>query len=121
MLKILLSEEFHPNHISEWFDADVGIITTALMLLYNLAYEKEIFAILKHKDLQMIFSKYQSSKNYFIQFALQTLTMILNEDAIDEENEPIKLKKAYFEHLEKVIIQSKEILKSGTFKEMSGK
>ena len=119
MLKILLSNEFHPNHISEWFDADVGIVTNALMCLSNLAYEKEIFAILKHKDPQNIFTKYQSSESYFIQYALQTLTMILNEDAIDEENQPIQLKKNYLEHLEEVIIESKEILKSGTVKDMT--
>ena len=111
MLDILHSDRFHPNKISEWFDADVGVITNALTLLSNLAYENEIFAILKHKDLQDILSKYQSSKNVSIEYTANTLTMILGESEIHADNEPIKLKKKYLDYLEKMTIESKEIVK----------
>jgi hypothetical protein len=119
MIEILCNGELNAND-EELFNADVGIIANALMLLYNLAYEKEIFSMLKHKDLQDIFSKYQSSKDHSIQFALTTLQTILNADQIIQDNEPIKLKKDYMESMSKIIIQSKEILKLGVMKDIKG-
>ncbi|CAF1367909.1 unnamed protein product [Rotaria sordida] len=91
----------------ELFHADVSIIAYSCMLLYNLAYEKQIFSILKQKYLQNIFSKLQSSKDNTLQFVYKTLSTILSHDDIDEENEPMKLKKAYAEYFEKIIIESK--------------
>ncbi|CAF4239299.1 unnamed protein product, partial [Rotaria sordida] len=73
----------------ELFHADVSIIAYSCMLLYNLAYEKQIFSILKQKNLQNIFSKLQSSKDNTLQFVYKTLSTILSHDDIDEENEPM--------------------------------
>ncbi|CAF1520601.1 unnamed protein product, partial [Rotaria sp. Silwood1] len=103
----------------ELYHADVGIIAYTLMLLYNLAYEKPIFSILKQKDLESIISKLESSKDITIQYASKTLSTILIKDQIQEENEPMKLKQKYAEYLEKNIIEPKRTIKSGVARTMT--
>lgn len=123
MLNILNDDVFasdgHAN--LELFNAEVGIIAYALMLLYNLAYEKQFFLLLKRKDMQDICSNFQASENHTIQFASKTLLDILNADDVDETNEPTKLKKSYIEYMQKLIIESKQTVKLGVAKDIQGK
>jgi hypothetical protein len=105
----------------ELFHADVGIIAYTLMLLYNLSYEKQIFSILKRKDFENIFSQLKLSKDKTIQFALDTLSTILSEEQINEENEPTELKKTYIEYIQKKIIGSKQTIISGVARNIKGK
>jgi hypothetical protein len=123
MINILCNDVLISNgdKLEELLYAYVGIITNALMILCNLAYEKKMFLMLKKKDLKNLFSGFQGAKDNMIPFALETLSTILNENEIDEENEPMKLKEAYIEHLNQDIIESKQIVKVDTRKKIRGK
>ncbi|CAF3165864.1 unnamed protein product [Rotaria socialis] len=94
------------------FNANVGIVAYSLMLLYNLAFETEIFSILKQSDLQSICLKLKSANDHTIKFASMTLATILKEDKIDEDNEPSRLKEGYIQFLEDIIVESEQITKT---------
>ncbi|CAF1319662.1 unnamed protein product [Adineta steineri] len=83
----------------EFFHANIRIILYTLLLLCNLAYEKTIFKLLKNSNLKYI-KTLNEAKGSAIQFASNALSMILNEENIDEEYEPKKLKQAYFKHIQ---------------------
>ena len=102
------------------FHANVGIVAYSLMLLYNLAYERQIFSMLKQTDMKDICSKLHTAKDVTIQFASKVLSSILNEDTIDENNEPGKLKEAYIRFLENVIIEPKQERKPGVARNIRG-
>ncbi|CAF1358041.1 unnamed protein product [Rotaria sordida] len=92
----------------ELFHSDIAVIVHTIMLLYNLAYEKQIFLILKKRDFLNIYFKLKSSNDKSIKFVCKTLSSILNQDQIHEENEPMKLKQAYIKHLEEPTEKSKD-------------
>ncbi|CAF4545793.1 unnamed protein product [Rotaria sp. Silwood2] len=102
MMNILQQDQLIANSCEheELFHSDIAVIVHTIMLLYNLAYEKQMFLILKKRDFQNIYFKLKSSKDKSIKFVRKTLSLILNQDQIHEENEPMKLKQAYIEHLE---------------------
>ncbi|CAF4178083.1 unnamed protein product [Rotaria sp. Silwood2] len=85
------------------------IDATNLMLLYNMAYEIQIFSILKQKDLHSICLQLEDAKDNTIRFASMTLSTILEQETINENNEPTKLKEAYIQFLESIIIKSEQI------------
>ena len=105
----------------ELFHGDVSVIAYTLMLLYNLAYEQQVFSILKQKDIINAYSKLQSAKDISIQFGYQILSTILNQNQIDEENEPMKLKTTYLEYLEEEISKSKQTVKLSAMIHIKGK
>ncbi|CAF1283814.1 unnamed protein product [Rotaria sp. Silwood1] len=100
----------------ELFHADVATIAYTLMLLYNLAYEKHIFSILKRKDFQQVFTKLESAKDITLRFAYKTLSKILSSDQIHEENKPMKLKQDYTKYIEENFIEPKRKIKFGLLK-----
>ncbi|CAF2060015.1 unnamed protein product [Rotaria magnacalcarata] len=119
MKNILHDETLLENAVGneELFHADVAVIVYTLMLLCNLAYEKQMFSILKKQNLKSVYSKLESAKDSTIQLACQTLSIILSQDQINEENEPMKLRKMCAEYLEKNIIESKQKTKLGVVKD----
>ncbi|CAF1590671.1 unnamed protein product [Rotaria magnacalcarata] len=119
MKNILYDETLLENAVGneELFHADVAVIVCTLMLLCNLAYEKQMFSILKKQNLKSVYSKLESAKDSTIQLACQTLSIILSQDQINEENEPMKLRKMCAEYLEKNIIESKQKTKLGVVKD----
>lgn len=112
---ILSHDEFIENvcENEELFNADVAIVAYSFLLLCNLSYEKNMFAILKKQDFKNIYSKLQSAKDGTIQFACQTLLTILSQDEIHEDNEPMKLRQMCAEYLEKNIVEYSNKRKSG--------
>ncbi|CAF3303668.1 unnamed protein product [Rotaria socialis] len=102
------------------FNANVGIVAYSLMLLYNLAFETEIFSILKQSDLQSICLKLKSANDHTIKFASMTLATILKEDKIDEDNEPSRLKEGYIQFLEDIIVESEQITKTDVTRNTRG-
>jgi hypothetical protein len=102
------------------FHADVAIIAYTLMLLCNLAYERQIFLTLKQTDLKGICSQLHFAKDNTIQFASQTMVTILNGEAIDENNEPTKLREAYIKTLESIIVETKQEMRLGVTRNIKG-
>ena len=86
MINILRTESLiasvHENYAA--FHADVDLMSSAITLLYNLAFEDNIFSLLKEKDFGEICTKLHTAKQRTIQFASQTLSTRLNENNIDE-------------------------------------
>ncbi|CAF3609168.1 unnamed protein product [Rotaria socialis] len=119
MKTILYDEALLDNAVEneELFHADVAVVVYTLMLLCNLAYEKQMFSILKKQNFQNIYSKLEPAKDSTIQLACQTLSIILSQDQINEENEPMKLRKMCAEYLEKNVIESKQKKKLGVVKD----
>lgn len=102
------------------FNADVGIVAFSLLLLMNLAYDKNIFFTLKKIDLIQICSELQSAKDNTIQFVSQMLITILNQEQIDENNQPDKLKEAYMAYLDNAIFKTKQGTKLGVLRNIIG-
>ncbi|CAF4062710.1 unnamed protein product [Rotaria sordida] len=100
----------------ELFHADVATIAYTLMLLYNLAYEKHIFSILKRKDFRQVFTKLESAKDITLRFAYKTLSKILSSDQIHKENKPMKLKQDYAKYIEENFVEPKLKIKLGLLK-----
>ncbi|CAF1313171.1 unnamed protein product [Rotaria sp. Silwood1] len=121
LINILTQDALFENACEneELFYADVAVIAFALLLLCNLAYEKQFFSILKKKDFQYIYSKLASAKDPTIKFAHQTLSAILSQDKISEANEPMNLKKRLAEDLEKHIVEKQLKEKSGFAKTLA--
>ena len=113
----LISSALVNKHL---FDGDIGVVGYSLMLLHNLAYEKQIFTMLKQTVLADICLPLHDATDITIQFASRTLSKILHEETIDENNEPVKLKTAYIEFQDNIIIKSKQETKSGARRYVEG-
>jgi hypothetical protein len=113
----LISSALVNKHL---FNGDVGVVGYSLMLLYNLAYEKQIFTMLKQSELEDVCLPLHDAKDVTIQFASTTLSKILHEEKIDENNNPVKLKAAYIEFLDNIIIKSNQETKSGARRYVEG-
>jgi hypothetical protein len=96
----------------EFFDVNVRIIASALIVLCNLAYEKTFLLLLKRTDFQSIYNKLNQAKEASIKFAYIALSTILSESDIDEAQEPMALKQEYQEFLQNNIFEPKQILAS---------
>ncbi|CAF4277019.1 unnamed protein product, partial [Rotaria magnacalcarata] len=77
------------------------------MLLYNLAYEKEVFQLLNQKDVENVFLNFkfaqddtiQFAQDDAVQFAFTALSSIFKEETINENNKPDQLKNIYVQFL----------------------
>ncbi|CAF5202788.1 unnamed protein product, partial [Rotaria magnacalcarata] len=91
------------------------------MLLYNLAYEKEVFQLLNQKDVENIFLNFkfaqddtiQFAQDDAVQFAFTALSSIFKEETINENNKPDQLKNIYVQFLESTAAKSKQIRAAG--------
>lgn len=90
------------------FNTDVGIIAYSLLLLCNLAYEKTILLKLKHTNLKEICMQLKYASDDTIMFASKMLITILNEDEVNENHEPMKLKEAYIKFLDNITNEPKQ-------------
>ncbi|CAF2638603.1 unnamed protein product [Rotaria sp. Silwood2] len=106
MVKILsqpsLIESVTLNH--QLFHADVGIVSYAITLLYNLIFEKKIFFRLKeNENVLAACLKLQEAKDRTIKFGSYTLSAVLNQKDIDEINNPSKTAQSYLYYIENMI------------------
>jgi hypothetical protein len=91
-------------HNDQIFHADVGIVSYAITLLYNLIFEKKIFFRLKENPIVLdACSILQSGKNATIQFAAHTLSAVLNQKDIDEINSPSIVAHSYLHYIVNMI------------------
>ncbi|CAF1985684.1 unnamed protein product [Rotaria magnacalcarata] len=111
------------------FNADVKIVAYTVMLLYNLAYEKEVFQLLNQKDVENIFLNFkfaqddtiQFAQDDAVQFAFTALSSIFKEETINENNKPDQLKNIYVQFLESTAAKSKQIRAAGVERNIKGK
>ncbi|UJR11255.1 hypothetical protein I4U23_015437 [Adineta vaga] len=103
------------------FDPNVRIVGFSMMILMNLAYEQNIFNMLKKDDLADICSQMVSEKDYTIHFASKMLMEILTQEVISKKHEPGKLKKAFKKFINEMIFESKEKTTVGPIKNIEKK
>ncbi|CAF2477102.1 unnamed protein product [Rotaria sp. Silwood2] len=87
----------------EFFHADVDLISWTITLLYNLTFEEKIFLLLKEKKLGETCAVLHNAENRTIQFASQTLSVILNQENIDEISNPLNMAQNYLFYIENTI------------------
>ncbi|CAM4828359.1 unnamed protein product [Rotaria magnacalcarata] len=106
MIKIIsrpsLIESVYANQ--QLFHADVGLVSYAIILLYNLVFEKKIFYLLRQDSTVLnACSELARTKDLTIQFGSQTLLAVLNQKEIDEINNPSKIAQNYLHYIEYMI------------------
>ncbi|CAF4164243.1 unnamed protein product, partial [Rotaria sp. Silwood2] len=85
------------------FHGDVGLMSYALALLFNLTFEMKIFYHLKEKQFYNICDQIVYAKERIIQFASHTLSVILKQEYIDTINSPTTLARNYIFFIEHTI------------------
>ncbi|CAF0997337.1 unnamed protein product [Rotaria sordida] len=96
------------NH--QLFHADVGMVSYAITLLYNLIFEKKIFFRLKENEtILAACSDLQEAKDQTIKFGSYTLFAILKQKDIDEINNPSKTAQTYLFYIENMIDEPSRI------------
>lgn len=88
---------------SESFHADVDLMSSAITLVYNLAFDKTILSMLKENEFDRICDKLHTARDRTIKFASKTLSARLNQGNIDEINGPLNLALNYLFHIENAI------------------
>ncbi|CAF1384903.1 unnamed protein product [Didymodactylos carnosus] len=96
-----LTDSVHRNH--QLFHVDVGLVAYCVILLYNLAFNKELFKTLKAKSVIDICEILRTAKDDTIHFASQTLSTSLKQTEIDQIKDPYHLTKGYLYYIEKII------------------
>ncbi|CAM4793431.1 unnamed protein product [Rotaria magnacalcarata] len=91
----------HEN--DELFHSDVHLMSSAITLLYNLTFENKIFSLLKEKNLGEFCTKLHTAKQRTIQFASQTLSILLNQDNIDAIKYPLIMAQNYLFYIENTL------------------
>ncbi|CAF4688559.1 unnamed protein product [Rotaria sp. Silwood1] len=103
-----LIESVTLNH--QLFHADVGLVSYAITLLYNLIFEKKIFFRLKENtNVLAACLQLQQAKDQTIKFGSYTLSAILNQKDIDEINNPSKSAQSYLFYIENMIDEPSRI------------
>ncbi|CAF1282158.1 unnamed protein product [Didymodactylos carnosus] len=102
-----LIDSVHRNH--QLFHVDVGFVAYCVILLYNLAFDKELFKILKAKSVIDICKTLHTAKDDTIHFASQTLSTILQQTEIDQIKEPYPLTEGYLYFIENTIDEPNRI------------
>jgi hypothetical protein len=69
--------------------------------------------MLKQTNLKDICLQFHTTKDVTIQYVSKILSSILNEETINENNEPNELREAYMKFLENIIIKPKRGVKFG--------
>ncbi|CAF4513016.1 unnamed protein product [Rotaria socialis] len=100
--KYFYRESVYANQ--QLFHADVGLVSYAITLLYNLVFEKKIFYLLR-QDMRVLnaCSELERAKDLTIQFGSQTLLAILNQKEIDQINNPSEIVQNYLHYIENMI------------------
>src|SRR5689334_4923316 len=91
------------NENDELFHTDVALMSSTIILLYNLSFEQEIVSLFKEKNISTICARLHKAKDRRIQFASQTLSFILNEEKIDKINNPSNIVENYLFIIENAI------------------
>ncbi|CAF1384926.1 unnamed protein product [Didymodactylos carnosus] len=97
-----LTDSVHRNH--QLFHVDVGLVAYCVILLYNLAFNKELFKTLKAKSVIDICEILRTAKDDTIHFASQTLSTSLKQTEIDQIKDPYHLTKGYLYYIENIMM-----------------
>jgi predicted transcriptional regulator len=105
MIEILEAESLINSVLGnfELFHADVGLVSYAITLLYNLTFEKKIFYHLKDKEVIGVCENLYEAKDKTIEFASRTLGAILNQEEIDEIDSPTRVARSFLYLIENTI------------------
>ncbi|CAF4386835.1 unnamed protein product [Rotaria socialis] len=105
MINIIRTESLiasvHEN--DELFHSDVHLVSCAITLLYNLTFENKILLLLKEKNLAEFCTKLHTAKQRTIQFASQTLSILLNQNNIDAIKYPLIMAQNYLFYIENTL------------------
>jgi hypothetical protein len=102
------------------FNPDVAMIAYSLLLLCNLAYEKTVLLKLKQTNLKEICTDLKFVSDDTIKFASKTLLRILNADDVNENHEPMKLRKAYLKYIDDITTKPKKYTQTEQFEDFKG-
>ncbi|CAF3767804.1 unnamed protein product [Rotaria sordida] len=98
------------THNHQLFHADVGMVSYAITLLYNLIFEKKIFFRLKENETILdACYRLQKANDQTIKFGSYTLSAILKQKDIDEINNPSKTAQTYLFYIENMIDEPSRI------------
>jgi hypothetical protein len=90
-------------------DAKLVVVGKALILLYNLMFEKEIASKLRQQNIMEICLKLRFSKDKTIHFASQILLITLDNNAYGNINKPDLLSKTSIEYIDKSVNEPKQL------------
>ncbi|CAF2965236.1 unnamed protein product [Rotaria sp. Silwood2] len=98
-----LIESVHQH--SQLFHVDVGVIAWSLTLLYNLMFDKDLFKKLKEKNTLRICEQLHTAKDDTIHFTSQNLITLLNQEEVDEIQDPHRFTRGYLYYIKNTLGQ----------------
>ncbi|CAF1330516.1 unnamed protein product [Adineta steineri] len=98
---LVLQDQTLVDDVERIPDVNIGMVRQCLTFLYNLSFNTRILIIMRTNNVLQICHKMRLVNDQIIQFASQTLAVMLDANTVDRIVEPQSLTKIYIEYMNK--------------------
>ena len=105
---LILEDETLVDNAGCIVGAKIGMVGQCLTFLYNLSFDNQILSNMRSSNVLNICLKMRLVNNKIIQFASQTLAVVLDTNIVDTIVEPHSLTKIYIEYMNKSVKEPRQ-------------